>query len=76
MKIRSIAIATAFLATSAAFAGEPGLKVAQPQPTPRSQTLLAEVTAGMRDILRAVTPEITLPALDVKLPTLDARRNQ
>jgi hypothetical protein len=36
--------------------------------------LLAEVTAGMREILRAVTPEISLPTIEIKLPTLDARR--
>jgi hypothetical protein len=28
----------------------------------------------MRDLLRAVTPEISLPALEVKLPTLEPRR--
>ena len=75
MKIQSIAIAAvACLAASAALAGEPAPKVAQPQPAPRGQTLLAEVTAGMRDMLRTVAPEISLPTIDVKLPTLDARR--
>jgi hypothetical protein len=33
-----------------------------------------EIAAGMREVLRAATPEISLPALEVKLPTLDARR--
>jgi hypothetical protein len=28
----------------------------------------------MRDLLRGVTPEISLPALEVKLPTVDSRR--
>jgi hypothetical protein len=75
MKIQSIAIAAvASLVASAAFAGEPTLEVAQSQPAPRGPTLLAEVTAGMREILRAVTPEISLPTIEIKLPTLDARR--
>ena len=42
-----------------------------PQPAPREQTLLEEVAAGMREVLRAVTPEISLPKLEIKLPTLD-----
>jgi hypothetical protein len=75
MKSRSIAIAVvAVLATSAAFAGAPALKVAAPQPAPRAQTLLEDVAAGMREVLRAVTPEISLPAVELKLPTLDPRR--
>jgi hypothetical protein len=75
MKIRSIAIAAVTcLAASPAFAGEPAPKVAQPQSAPRGQTLLAEVTTGMREILRTVTPEISLPTIEIKLPTLDARR--
>ncbi|HUQ52872.1 MAG TPA: hypothetical protein VM692_11670 [Gammaproteobacteria bacterium] len=74
MQIRSLAIASlALLAASAALAGESAPKVAQPPAAPR-QTLVAEVTAGMRELLRAVTPEISLPALEVKLPTLDAQR--
>ena len=76
MKIRSIALSiVATLATSAALAEAPARKAAEPQPAPREQTLVAEISAGMRDILRAVTPEISLPALEMKLPALDARRN-
>jgi hypothetical protein len=75
MKIRSLAIAAvAVLASSGALAEAAAPTKAEPQPARRAETLLAEVTAGMRDILRAVTPEISLPSLDVKLPTLDARR--
>jgi hypothetical protein len=75
MQVRSIAIASvAFFAASAAFAGDPAPKVAHEQATPRHETLLKEVTAGMREILRAVTPEISLPALEVKLPTLVPQR--
>jgi hypothetical protein len=73
MKIRSIAVAAvALAATSLAFAGEAALKPAQLEPAPRGQTLLEDLAAGMRDVLRAVVPEITLPELDVKLPSLDA----
>jgi hypothetical protein len=74
MNTRSIAIAVvAFIATSTAFAGAPAAKVAAPQPAPRAQTLVEELADGMREILRAVTPEISLPTIEIKLPTLDAR---
>jgi hypothetical protein len=74
MNIRSIAFAiVAVLTTSAALAETPAPK-AEPKPAPREQTLVEEISAGMRDILRAVTPEISLPTIEVKLPTLDARK--
>ena len=74
MKIRSFAVAAvALLATSLVFAGEAALKPAQPEPASRAQTLLDDLAAGMRDVLRAVVPEIAMPELDVKLPSLDAR---
>lgn len=74
MKIRSIALsAIALTAISAAFAGTPESQRA-PQPTAAgNSTLLTEIAASMRDLLRAVTPEISLPALEVKLPTLEPR---
>jgi hypothetical protein len=75
MKIRSIASAAiAVVAASAAFADLPAAKVAEPQPAPRAETLLEEIADGMREVLRVVTPEISLPTVEVKLPTLDARR--
>ena len=73
MKIRTLVVATvAVAATSLAFAGEPAPTAKQSQPAPRGQTLLADLANGMRDVLRAVVPEIALPAIEVKLPTLDA----
>ena len=71
MKIRSIVLAAlAVTATSAAFAEAPARKAAPaPQPLPREQTVLEELAVGMRDVLRAVTPEVSLPALEIKLPT-------
>lgn len=81
MKIRSLVFAvvavlsaSASASASAAFADAPAPNAAEPQPTPRVQPLLDEVAAGMREILRAVSPEIRLPAIDVKLPTLAPRR--
>ena len=74
MKIRSIALAAvAALATSSAFAAAPAPapKAAEPQPAPRAQTLLEELAAGTRDVLRAVVPEVSLPKLEIKLPPLD-----
>ena len=75
MKIQSITVAAvAIVALSSAFAGEATLKPAQPAFASRGQTLIQDLAAGMRDVLRAVVPEIALPALDVKLPSLDARK--
>lgn len=76
MNVRSIAFAAlAVIATSAAIAEAPESPQAaaksQPEPVVREQTLLEEVAAGMREILRAVTPDIVLPALSIELPTLD-----
>ena len=74
MKIELSALAlVGSLATSAAFAEEPHAR--QPvelQPAAREQTLVEELAAGMREIIRAVTPEISLPSIEVKLPSLDA----
>jgi hypothetical protein len=75
MKIRSIIVAAAAaLATSVAFANTPAPKPAQPQPVPRAESVVEELVAGMRELLRAAAPEIALPKLEVKLPALDARR--
>jgi hypothetical protein len=78
MNVRSLAFAAlAVIATSAAIAEapqppRPAAKI-QPEPVVREQTLLEEVAAGMREILRAVTPDIALPALSIELPTLEIR---
>jgi hypothetical protein len=73
MNVRSIVFAAlALVATSTAFAEAPQPAPTEPRPAVREQTLLEDVAAGMRDLLRAVTPEISLPALEIKLPTLDA----
>jgi hypothetical protein len=74
MRIRLGALAiVAFVATWAALAEAPASKSAELEATPREQTLLEEIAAGMREIVRAVAPEISLPAIEIKLPTLDAR---
>ena len=76
MNVRSIAFAAiAVIATSAAIAeaprsSQPPAKI-RPEPVVREQTLLEEVAAGMREILRAVTPDIALPEISLELPTLD-----
>jgi hypothetical protein len=75
MKIRSIVLAAlALAATSAAFA-EASAPKATParQPAPREQTVLEELAVGMRDVLRTVTPEISLPMLEIKLPAAAGR---
>lgn len=76
MKIKSIAFGlVAAMTASAAFAEAPALKAAEPQPAACEQKLVDEITVGMREVLRAVTPEISLPKVEVKLPTLAARRS-
>jgi hypothetical protein len=74
MKIRSIALAAvAVLATSSAFAAAPtpAPKAAEPQPAARAHTLVEGLAASMRDVLRAVTPEVALPKIELKLAPLD-----
>lgn len=39
--------------------------------THEEPTLWMEIEASMRELLSAVTPEISLPALDLRLPALD-----
>jgi hypothetical protein len=73
MNSRSIVFAAFVLvATSAAVAESPQPASAEQRPHGREQTVLQDVADGMRELLRAVTPEISLPKLEIKLPTLDA----
>jgi hypothetical protein len=73
MNARSLALAAvALVATSPLFADAPQRKPAEAQPAVREQSVLEELVAGMREIVRAVVPEIALPALEIKLPTLGA----
>jgi hypothetical protein len=72
MNARSLALAAvAFAAISPVFAD--ASKREEARPAVREQTLLQELAAGMREILVAVAPEISLPKLELQLPTLDAR---
>ena len=72
MNVRSFALAAVTLvAISPALADAPKAAPAQPQPAVRVQTVLEELAAGMRVVLRAVVPEISLPALELRLPALD-----
>jgi hypothetical protein len=59
--------AVALLAGFAAAAEESLPPAADSQPTPQQQ-LGAELSAGIRASLQGVTPEITLPAIDVRPP--------
>ena len=75
MKVRSIALAAVALLTHlcrirrrARAEGRPSQR---PQPAAREQTLLENLANGMRELLRAAAPEISLPAIELKLPTLD-----
>lgn len=75
MKIRSLLLtALALLSTSAAFANAPEQKSREPQPAAREQPLLENLANGMRELLRAAVPEISLPTIELKLPALDPSR--
>ena len=75
MTIRSIALtALALLSTSAAFADAPEQRSPASQPAAREQTLLENLADGMRELLRAAAPEISLPTIELKLPALDLSR--
>jgi hypothetical protein len=72
MNVRSFALAAvALIAISPAFADAPKAAPTEAQPAVRAQTVLEELAAGMREVLRAVMPEISLPALELELPALD-----
>ena len=72
MNLRAIAVvAVALIATAAARAEAPKPAPVEPKPA-REQTLLGDAANGMREILRAVTPEISLPRIEIKLPKLAA----
>ncbi len=71
MNARSFALtAAALIAISPALAETPKRPAVEPRPAVREQTLLDELAAGMREIVVAVVPEISLPKLELKLPTL------
>ena len=75
MKARSLVpTAVALLATSAAFANAPKQTAREPQPAAPQQALLENLTKGMRELLRAVAPEISLPRVELELPSLDLER--
>ena len=72
MNARYLAFAAVALVAISSVSAE-GSKSAptQPQRVAREHTVIEELAAGMREVLRAVVPDISLPALELKLPTLD-----
>ena len=72
MNARSFALAALTLvAISPAFAEAPKRPAAEPRPAVREQTLLEDLAAGMREIVVAAAPEISLPKLELMLPKLE-----
>jgi hypothetical protein len=73
MNLRNLCLATvAFAALSPALAtpaDSAALEEARDK-APAEATLAEEIVASMRDLLDAVTPEISLPAVEIDLPTL------
>jgi hypothetical protein len=66
-----VVAAAALVAISPAFAEAPKGAPVEPQRDAREPTVVEELAAGMREVLRAVVPAISIPALELKLPTLD-----
>ena len=72
MTIRYTLLAAIALAASSATLGQAlDRKTAEPPAPASEQTLLVELANGMRELIEAVVPEISLPAIELKLPTLD-----
>ena len=72
MTTRYVLLAAVALATSSATLGQAlDRTTAKPPATASEQTLLVELANGMRELIEAVVPEISLPAIELKLPTLD-----
>ncbi len=61
-------IAAIALSTSFAAAADESLPVASDSLLAPQQEVSAELSADIRDSLHGVTPEITLPAIDVRPP--------
>ena len=61
--IAAVALLTGFAATA-----EESLPAASDSQLTPQQELGAELSAGIRSSLQGVTPEITLPAIDVRPP--------
>lgn len=67
--LTSVAVAASF-ATSAG--ADEAVATEKPAPVATEATLTptAEIVANMRELLLAVAPEISLPAIEIRLPTL------
>jgi hypothetical protein len=63
--IAAVALSTGFAAAADETSPSP---VASDSLLPPQQEIGAELSAGIRDSLNGVTPEITLPAIDVRPP--------
>jgi hypothetical protein len=76
MTTRSLLLAVTLATSSAAFGQtlERPTTAATRETPAREQTLLVELVNGMRELIEAVVPEISLPAIELKLPTLDIDR--
>ncbi len=61
-------IAAVALLTGFAAAANETAPLASDSPLTPQQEIGAELSAGIRDSLNGVTPEITLPAIDVRPP--------
>lgn len=74
MTVRCILLtAVALAATAQALAQELEQRV-EPQAAAAKRTLLAGLAEGMRELIEAAVPEISLPAIELPLPTFDVDR--
>jgi len=73
MNLRNLCIATVAYAAFSPALGTPADSAAFEEArdnAPAEANLAQEIVASMRDLLDAVTPEISLPAVEIELPTL------
>jgi hypothetical protein len=72
MNVRTtIFSAIALAATSATFADAGIRQPAEPRAEVRRETMIQDLGERMRALLAAVTPEISLPKIELTLPSLE-----
>jgi hypothetical protein len=72
MTVRCVLLTAVALAATAPALAQRLEQNVEAQPAAVKRTLLAELAAGMRELIEAFVPEISLPAIELPLPTFDA----
>lgn len=73
MSLRNLCLATVAYAAFSPALGAPADSTVTEEArdsAPAEETLAEGIVASMRDLLDSVTPEISLPAIEIRLPTI------